>query len=599
MVHDPSATLRITTGADTEPAGTTGVPAQRSATDTRRPAGAEPAPAHRYRPWIFAAVVVALLGQMAFAMVTAARQQSPIVDEPVYVGASIVYLQQHSLEYNFEHPPLAKLIMATGLAFADARVDPRFQGSQWKLGNDILYGQGNDAQQLLFLARLPMIMLTLLFGLVVFAFARDLAGPVAGLVALALYAFSPDVIAHGSLATLDLPTAGFLLTTCWLLWRARSRPYRYLPLAGLALGAALATKMSTLPALPLVALLVVLSVWRAGRAHQLGRRLDRRQVIRLLTVAVGAAAGVLMICVVTVWVTYLVVDPRLRWAAPAELPAVHGLTGALVDWLPLPRPFRDGLRVQLSFEGMAFPGYLLGQEYTGSRWYYLPTALLIKEPLGMLALGLAGGAAMLAVPRLRPAAPYVLVPAAALLLVAMNGSRDFGVRYAIFVPVFLAVAAGCVVAYRARGLRIATVLLVGFVAVSSVRTFPYYLPYSNEAFGGTASTYLRLTDSNVDWGQDLARLGDRLAAEYPGERVWLLYKGRGAPAYYGIKADNPLKVPADEVRGLIVVSTTCLYSTVCIPAGSDAAAGRRQLQELLHSSRQIDDVGHAILVYRR
>ena len=206
---------------------------------------------------------------------------------------------------------------------------------------------------------------------------------------------------------------------------------------------------------------------------------------------------------------------------------------------------------------------------------------------------------MLTVRRLRPAALYVLVPTAALLLAAMDGSRDFGVRYAIFVPVFLAVAAGCVVAYRARWAQLATLLLVAFVAVSSLRTFPYYLPYSNEAFGGPTKTYLRLTDSNVDWGQDLARLGDRLAEKYPGEHVWLLYKGRGEPTYYGIKADNPLMAPESDVHGLIVVSSTCLRSVVCISAKTDRAANRRKLAEILNSSKQIDEVGHAILIYRR
>jgi hypothetical protein len=212
----------------------------------------------------------------------------------------------------------------------------------------------------------------------------------------------------------------------------------------------------------------------------------------------------------------------------------------------------------------------------------------------MLALWLAGGAAMLAVRRLRPAAPYVVVPAVVLLLVAMSGARDFGVRYALFMPVFLAVAAGCVVAYRARWAPLVAVVLVAFVAVSSLRTFPYYLPYSNEAFGGPDKTYLRLTDSNVDWGQDLARVGDLLAKKYPGEPVWLLYKGRGDPAYYGIRAKNPLKVPASEVHGLIVVSTTCLNWNVCTPA-----ADRQQLDELISSSERLEDVGHAIFIYRR
>jgi len=599
MAQEPSISLRLGVGTATGRAGPASVPTQGPAVDPPQPVGRHQEASPRYGPWIFAVLVVAMLGQMAVGMVTAARQQSPVIDEPVYVSASIVYLRQHSLEYNYEHPPLAKLIMATGLAFADARVDSDFEGTQWELGNDILYQQGSDAQRLLLLARLPMIVLTLLFGLVVLAFARNLAGPVAGLVALGLYTFSPDVIAHGSLAALDVPTAGFLLTTLWLLWRARSRPYRYLPLAGLALGAALATKMSTLPALPLMAALAVVSVWYAGRVHYLGRRMDRRRAVRLLTVGVAAAAGVITISIVTVWVTYLAVDPRLDWTTPSDLPVVHGLTGQLVDWLPLPRPFRDGVRLQLSFEGMELPGYLLGQEYLGSKWYYLPTALLIKEPLGMLALWLAGGATMLAVGRLRPAAPYVLVPTAVLLLVAMTGSRDFGVRYVIFVPVFLAVAAGCVVACRARWACLVTLLLVVFVAVSSLRAFPYYLPYSNEAFGGPSMTHLRLDGANVDWGQDLARLGDRLAEKYPGERVWLLYRGRGAPSYYGIKADNPLKVPASEVRGLIVVSSACLHSDLCMPAKTDIAAGRRRLADLLNSSEQVDDVGHAIFIYRR
>ncbi len=88
----------------------------------------------------------------------------------------------------------------------------------------------------MFFGRLPMIVLTLLFGLVVFAFARDLTGTAGGLLALALYTFMPDVIANGALATLDVPAAGFLLTAVWLLWRARTRPRLYLPLAGLATG---------------------------------------------------------------------------------------------------------------------------------------------------------------------------------------------------------------------------------------------------------------------------------------------------------------------------------------------------------------------------
>ncbi|MFF7162099.1 ArnT family glycosyltransferase [Streptomyces sp. NPDC008086] len=516
---------------------------------------------------------------MAVAMVTTAVHQTPTIDEPVYVGAAAEYLYEHRLVHNPEHPPLGKLVVGTGVALADPQVDHSFIGDQGRLGRHLLYESGNDPWRLMLFARLPVIVLTLLFGLIVFAFARELAGAVGGLAALSLYAFSPDVIAHGSLATLDVPAAGFVLASVWLLWRARHRPRWCVSLAGAALGAALATKMSALAAVPVVAALAAWSVWCA-RAPSETRR---RTVVR----AVAGACVVVLVAIGVVWATYLVVDPRLRWAPQQHVPVVHGLRGLVVELLPFPEAYRDGMRIQFGFENHPWQGFLFGRLYTGSLWYYLPAALLVKTPLGMLVLWAAGAVALVAVRRLRPAAPYLLVPTAVLLASAMLGSRDFGTRYAVFVPMFLTVAAGCVVAVRWRWARVAVGALVLFVAVSSLWTYPYYLPYSNEAFGGPAKTRLRLHDSNVDWGQDLGRLADRLRERYPGERIWLVYKGSGVPSFYGIRAADPRRVPAREVRGLLVVSD------------SAAAKATGRLAELIESGRPIDTVGHSITIYRR
>ncbi|MFF7640601.1 phospholipid carrier-dependent glycosyltransferase [Streptomyces canus] len=530
------------------------------------------------RWWLVPLLVVVLLAQMAAAMVTTAVQQTPTIDEPVYVATAAEYLHGQGIRYNPEHPPLGKLVIAVGVAVAAPHVDTAFDGPQIRLGPHLLYESGNDPWRLMFWARLPVIVLTLLFGLVVFAFARELAGRAAGLAALALYAFSPDVVAHGSLATLDVPMAGFLLTSVWLLWRARVRPRRYVPLAGLALGAALATKMSALPAVPVLLGLAALSVWTAGRGDEKRRR--------LLHVLAGAAVLALA-AVAVVWASYLVVDPRLRWTSRDQVPVVHGLRGILVDLLPFPQAYADGMRMQFHFENYPWEGFLFGRVYTGHLWYYLPAALLVKTPLGLLALWAAGAVVLVAVRRLRPAAPYLLVPAAVLLASAMTGSRDFGTRYALFLPMFLTVAAGCVLAVRRRWATIATGALVLFVAVSSLLTFPFYLPYSNEAFGGPARTHLRLHDSNIDWGQDLDRLADRLRERYPGERIWLVYKGSGVPSAYGIEASDPREVPVGEVRGLLVVSD------------SSVAKARGRLAELIDSSRPVDEVGHSITIYRR
>ncbi|MFJ3284092.1 ArnT family glycosyltransferase [Streptomyces sp. NPDC086669] len=538
-----------------------------------------PAPARPSRRWLPPLLVVLLLGQMAVAMVTTAVQQTPTIDEPVYVGTAAEYLHAHELVHNPEHPPLGKLVIGVGVALAGPHVDARFSGDQGELGRHLLYESGNDPWRVMLFARLPVIVLTLAFGWVVFAFARELAGTLAGLAALGLYAFSPDLVAHGSLATLDVPAAGFVLTSVWLAWRARDRPRRYVPLAGAALGAALATKMSALPAVPVLLALTALSVWSARSPSQ-----PRRLALRRAAAAAGVVA---LVAVAVVWVTYLVVDPRLRWNPDQPVPVVRGLRGLAVDLLPFPESYRDGMRVQFAFENHPWQGFLFGRLYTGALWYYLPAALLVKTPLGMLALWAAGAAAVLAVRRLRPAAPYLLVPAAVLLVAAMLGARNFGTRYALFMPMFLAVAAGCVLAVRRRWVTAGVAALVVFVAVSSLRTFPYYLPYSNEAFGGPERTRLRLHDSNVDWGQDLGRLADRLRERYPDERVWLVYKGSGVPSYYGIRARDPREVPPREVRGLLVVSD------------SAAAKATGPLARLIAGSRPVDTVGHSITLYRR
>jgi hypothetical protein len=547
-------------------------------------------------------VVAALLGGMAFAMVTEAVQQSPTIDEPVYVGTAVVYAQQHSLRYNPEHPPLGKLAMAVGLGFEHAVLDPSYNQNQTLLGRHLLYESGNNPFRLMLAARLPMIVLTLLFGLVVLGFARDLAGPWAGLVALVLYVFDPDVLAHGSLATLDVPAAGLLLTSFWMLWRARARPGLYLPLAGLALGAALATRASALPAVPLVLLLTLFAT-------------KRRWLVRL-----GAAVGVGLIAVAVVWAVYLAVDPRLRFTPSAPNPG--GLRGLAVDLLPFPAPYRDGVRVQFQFESSNFNGFLLGHAYHGRLWYYLPVALLIKTPLGLLALWLAGAVTMLARRSLRVAALYVLLPAVVLFLVAMTGARDFGTRYVIFMPMFMTVAASTVLGIGRpvrwispeerrtpvlssapaqpgwgrdgppagrvpKKVLIPALALMAFVVVSSARTFPYFLPYSNEAFGGPADTHLNLHDANVDWGQDLARLATRLKQRYPGQPVWLDYKGSGVPEYYGIRSRDPLAAGETQVHGLLVVSD----SRVALATG--------ELKELIDTSTPIDEVGYSITIYRR
>ncbi|GAA3095042.1 hypothetical protein GCM10017687_01850 [Streptomyces echinatus] len=526
---------------------------------------------HRHRlPPLLA---VLLLGQMAVAMVTTAVQQTPTIDEPVYVATATDYLHEHRVRYNPEHPPLGKLLIAAGVAAADPHYDPSYTGTQGEVGRHLLYESGNDPRRLMLWARLPVIALTLLCGLVVFAFARDLTGPAGGSAALALYAFSPDVIAHGSLATLDLPATGFVLTSVWLVWRARLRPVPCLALAGAALGAAVATKMSTLPAVPVVMGLAAVSVTAAGRSGRIRRwpapaappaerpgrvpaalgrvpaalgrgRAAARWVPAAagrVPAAVGGAAVVAVVALAVVWAAYLAVDPRLRFSPAEPVPGRAGAARAAGGTAAAAAgvPGRDAGAVRPG--GPALAG-LSVRAPVHRLALVLPAGRAAREDASRACCGGGGGGAVVLVARrrTRPVAPYLLVPPAVLCwAAAMTGSRDFGTRYALFVPVFSrwrprarsrSVAVERAPDRRAGGVR------RGEFAAHVLRT---YWPYANEAFGGPRTPTGCCTTRTWTGGRTWAGSPTGCVSGIPVSGCGWCTRAAGCRSYYGIHAADP------------------------------------------------------------
>ena len=90
-----------------------------------------------------------------------------------------------------------------------------------------------------------------------------------------------------------------------------------------------------------------------------------------------------------------------------------------------------------------------------------------------------------------------------------------------------------------RRRRITIILLalgLAWAASSAVRQNPHHLAYFNEAVGGTARGYRYLGDSNLDWGQDLNLLAQRMTAE--GGEWQVSYYGLNDPAYYGLPEET-------------------------------------------------------------
>jgi predicted membrane-bound dolichyl-phosphate-mannose-protein mannosyltransferase len=114
---------------------------------------------------------------------------------------------------------------------------------QYIFGYGFLYT--NDADRLLFWGRLPMTLLATLCGFIVFLWAAKMHGYASGLFALGLFAFSPNLLAHGMLVTTDVPVGVFMTLALYLFWTTFERPSMLRIVGvGLATGAAMSSKFS-------------------------------------------------------------------------------------------------------------------------------------------------------------------------------------------------------------------------------------------------------------------------------------------------------------------------------------------------------------------
>ena len=201
--------------------------------------------------------VVLLLALMALLAGGAARRESVTIDEVAHIGAGVSYLQKLDMRMNEEHPPLAKVLAAAaaGRSRCARRLFPgivdvqrlglfkQFLG-EWVFGHWLIT-RWNDPIATVFWARLPMLFLTLVLGIVLFAYGSRLGDPWGGLLCLCAYATMPVMLAFGPLVLTDIAITLFVVLTLWAfasMWRSPSRGT--VLWFGLALGGALLSKFS-------------------------------------------------------------------------------------------------------------------------------------------------------------------------------------------------------------------------------------------------------------------------------------------------------------------------------------------------------------------
>jgi len=182
------------------------------------------------------------------------RTQSLTYDEPVHIAEGLNAWRYGRFEQYNDHPPLARLWCALPL------IGPKWQVEIQQLPDSFRVTRiAPDPVSLAWRARAMNVLLGLALAGLVWWAADRLFSRTAANFALALFAFSPSLIAHFSIAATDGAATLFIFATAWSLVRWRREPSWQKTLGlGLLLGLMLLAKFSTAPMFVLALLWVLL-----------------------------------------------------------------------------------------------------------------------------------------------------------------------------------------------------------------------------------------------------------------------------------------------------------------------------------------------------
>jgi 4-amino-4-deoxy-L-arabinose transferase-like glycosyltransferase len=470
------------------------------------------------RQWaILAAVALVLIMIAEVALST--LQESPSWDEGDHIYAGYMNWKHGEYDLNPEHPPLVKLIATLPLLPLDLKIAPRqnrfFKVESYAGGQALLFHNGPGdgglytVDTLLFRVHMAVLVFAVALAVLLFFAGNEMFGPVAGLIALALFVFDPTVLVNAPFVTTDTGAALGFFASVYAFYRfAKNMTWQRAVVCGLAVGIALVSKHSTVLLAPIFILLGAEEL--AGR-WKVNRRWPGREAWRL-GLGVGAIFAIALFVLWGVYSFRFAMQPQgvtmrsfAAQIAPLS-PALKAILSFCEHFHLLPESylfgFADVVRV-----GDAMPAYIFGKIYAHGQWFYFPSILSLKWSVGVLGL-LALAIYAFATGKVHRSREvfFLALPALFYLAIAMVRTENIGVRHVlpIFPFAFALAGGGAAWLIDQRKLWLAPVAaLLLWHVIDSVRMFPNYMPYANVFWGGPSKTNLYFTDSATEWGEEL------------------------------------------------------------------------------------------------
>jgi len=471
------------------------------------------------------------------------------------------------------NPPLVRSIAALPVVLAAPETDwSNFTAApqsrpEFRIGDRFMEVNGERSFRLFTLARWACIPFSLLGAYLCFRWAGELYGDLAGVLAVTLWCFSPNVIAHGQLITPDVGATALGIAAAYLFWKWLKRPSWSSALAaGFVLGLAELAKMIWVVLFPLWPLLWL--VWRWPLRRDLSRRVwfrEGRQLGLILLIGLYVInLGYGFEGTFQKLGDYRFVSHALGGYEPSIEQSGMGRNRFYGSWLgeipvPLPKYYLIGIDVQKRDFDRKLWSYLRGEWRQVGWWYYYLYAMAVKVPLGtgilvVLALFVGlfrRGYAASWRDELMLLAPLVVV----LTLVSSQTAFNHHLRYVLPIFPFAFIWMSKVARMSEFGHRKLAAVVVAAMAwsiSSSLCVYPHSLSYFNELAGGPGNGHSHLANSNTDWSQDLLYLKRWLDKHPQAQPLHLAFNGGYDAGIAGIEYAPPPTEPKPGWHALSV-----------------------------------------------
>lgn len=553
-------------------------------------------------------IIVFLLSLFILQGATSMLFKSATWDETTYVGAAQYVIKNH--RWNVDglrfHPPLTYYIHSIPLLFLKIPEDIWHIPSMIERGQRLFSLYPDDL--VLNLCRIPILLIAVLLGIYVFKWGRELYGLKAGIFALFLYVFSPNILAYSRLITFDIVPSFFMFIAIYYFWKFLQKTTKLnLIIAGITFGLALLSKLTTVLSIPIY-IIILAAFFYLNKKNKQNNASVAKSTKQLLLIFI--------IAFFILWSGYgfelhPLAKPEQRPYEILEkfLPENNSLRNTIyfmIEKIPIPLPtYLWGLGYFQLVEKLGKPSFFLGMYSMHGWWYFFIVGFLIKTPIPVLLLLIFS---LVFFRKIRHKnlfnECFLIIPILFFVLFFSLKPANAFFRHLLPIYPFLFVFISKIVNLKLNRQKLQKAvlfLLSSWLMAGAFYIYPDYLAYFNEFIGGPANGYKYMVDSDLDWGQDLKGLKKYMVRNNI-DRIKLSYFGTADPKYYGINYEylpsaasslgKPKDFPEAPIKGPIAISATELQGVYFEPYFE-----HKDYYAWLKEYKPIAKIGYSIFIY--